>query len=64
MSKDDDVDRLVQYTLEKFDRVDIFINNAARFVFNAATEVTEDGKTLPLAMLPGGPSQANLSVTF
>jgi NAD(P)-dependent dehydrogenase (short-subunit alcohol dehydrogenase family) len=44
MSSEGDVERLVQFCVQHCGRVDIFVNNAARFVFNPATEVTEKGQ--------------------
>jgi NAD(P)-dependent dehydrogenase (short-subunit alcohol dehydrogenase family) len=44
MSKEADVECLVQEVLRQCGRIDIWINNAARFVFKLATEVTEEGK--------------------
>lgn len=43
MSKEAEVERLVQQVLDWLGRIDILVNNAARFVFNTATEVTDDG---------------------
>lgn len=46
MSKEAEVAQLVRHTLEHFSGLDIFVNNAARFVFGHATEVTEEGAAL------------------
>lgn len=44
MSIEDDVKRFVELALMDYGRIDILVNNAARFVFNTATEVTEKGE--------------------
>ena len=44
MSVEVEVERVVKYALQWHDRIDILVNNAARFVFSTATEVTEDGE--------------------
>lgn len=44
MSKEEHVKEMVDYTMRMFDRLDIFVNNAARFVFAHATEVTDEGQ--------------------
>jgi NAD(P)-dependent dehydrogenase (short-subunit alcohol dehydrogenase family) len=46
MSKEAEVAQLVRHTLEHFSGLDIFVNNAAQFVFGHATEVTEEGAAL------------------
>lgn len=42
MSREAEVEQLVGQTLLWHGRVDILVNNAARFVFNTATEVTDE----------------------
>ena len=44
MSVEVEVERVVQCALQWHGQVDILVNNAARFVFSTATEVTEDGE--------------------
>ena len=44
ISKEAEVRQMVARAKEVFGRLDILINNAARFVFNHVTEVTEEGK--------------------
>lgn len=44
MSVEVEVERVVQYALQWHGRIDVLVNNAARFVFSTATEVTEDGE--------------------
>lgn len=43
MSHEAEVEQLVGRALQWHGRVDILVNNAARFVFNVATEVTDEG---------------------
>jgi meso-butanediol dehydrogenase/(S,S)-butanediol dehydrogenase/diacetyl reductase len=43
ISKEAEVRQMVARAAEAFGRLDILINNAARFVFNHVTEVTEEG---------------------
>lgn len=46
MSEEGQVATMVHQALEAFTHLDIFVNNAARFVFAHATEVTEEGAAL------------------
>ena len=48
MSKDAEVEDMATTVLHEHGRIDILVNNAARFVFNSATEVTEAGERLYL----------------
>lgn len=45
ISKEEEVRQMVARAKEAFGRLDILINNAARFVFNHVTEVTEEGNS-------------------
>ncbi len=43
MSSEEQVAKMVQAVSKTFQQLDIFVNNAARFVFAHATEVTDEG---------------------
>lgn len=43
ISKEEDVHQMVAAAVKAFGRLDILINNAARFVFNVVTEITDEG---------------------
>ena len=51
ISQEDEVQQMVLRACEEFGRLDILINNAARFVFNFVTEITDSGWLL-LALAP------------
>jgi len=50
MSEQSQVEALVTCILADHKRIDIFVNNAARFVFAHATEVTEEGAALSYSL--------------
>lgn len=70
MSQECQVEALVTRVLAEHKRIDIFVNNAARFVFAQATEVTEAGAALPiflshqtlLNILQGGMQKSDKSI--
>ena len=43
ISKESEVEHMVSVAVEVFGRLDILINNAARFVFASATDITDEG---------------------
>ena len=43
ISKESEVEHMVSVAVELFGRLDILINNAARFVFASATHITDEG---------------------
>ena len=45
ISKECEVEHMVSVAVELFGRLDILINNAARFVFASATDITNEGVT-------------------
>ena len=46
ISKESEVEYMVSTAMEVFGRLDILINNAARFVFASATDITDEGITV------------------
>ena len=43
MAKEAEVEALIRHTLSAHGRLDVFVNNAARYVFAETLEVTEEG---------------------
>ena len=54
MAKEAEVEALIRHTISTHGRLDVFVNNAARYVFADALEVTEEGESvclLPLCLI-------------
>ena len=48
MAKEAEVEALIRHTISAHGRLDVFLNNAARYVFADALEVTEEGESVCL----------------
>ena len=48
ISQEAEVQRMVARACEEFGTIHILVNNAARFVFNFVTDITEEGNSAPL----------------
>lgn len=48
MAKEAEVEALIRHTISVHGRLDVFVNNAARYVFADALDVTEEGESVRL----------------
>ena len=48
MAKEAEVEALIRHTISAHGRLDVFVNNAARYVFADALDVTEEGEAVRL----------------
>ena len=48
ISQEAEVQRMIARACEEFGVIHILVNNAARFIFNFVTDITEEGNSTPL----------------